>query len=108
MLFDSRTHRSRFARTWGVPARPLLVALQRTVCISWLTRVVDGVAHPARRSSVTTSGDRMIEKCVQPMLLRPKHGAASKGFSSQCQWRYEGVPETATLAKALDRTPHKQ
>ena len=28
--------------------------------------------------------------------------------SKQCQWQYEGVPGTATLEKALDRTPHKQ
>jgi hypothetical protein len=28
--------------------------------------------------------------------------------SKQCQWQYESVPGTATLEKALDRTPHKQ
>jgi hypothetical protein len=28
--------------------------------------------------------------------------------STQCQWQYEGVPGTATLEKARDRTPHKQ
>ena len=27
--------------------------------------------------------------------------------SKQCQYQYEGVPGTATLEKALDRTPHK-
>ena len=26
----------------------------------------------------------------------------------ECQWQYESVPGTATLEKALDRTPHKQ
>jgi hypothetical protein len=28
--------------------------------------------------------------------------------SKQCQWQCGGVPGTATLEKALDRTPHQQ
>src|SRR5215475_4820226 len=64
MLLNSRTHRSRFASSEGVPERLLLVALQRIGCMSWLTRVVDGVTHPATRTA-TTSGDRMVETSVR-------------------------------------------
>jgi hypothetical protein len=28
--------------------------------------------------------------------------------SKQCQYQYESVPGTATLEKAVDRTPHEQ
>jgi hypothetical protein len=83
--------------------------MKRAIVAAALLLQISGLAAAAGGQTAQTAASPQCEWWYLGVLryVMPLAIVLDAVGSKQCRYQYEGVPGTATLEKALDRTPHK-